>query len=239
MLRKLIFTLAGIFVFGISPLASAAFGGVVFDPRNYRQNLISAVRSVQQVNNQLRQIEHEIRILANQATDLQPLSFSAAGAIDQKLIQIEALIASANSIALSVREMEDSYRASFPEDYTTLSSNASIQQARAQWKMTRIAYKDALLVQAKIVNLVAADREVLQRLLVESQNSIGNLQVAQAGNQLVALQTKQLMQHQLLMASHYRAQDLDRARINDAKAQATARFSAFIGSGTAYRATKK
>lgn len=217
-----------------APQALAQFGGVVFDPKNYKQNLLTAVRTVEQVNNQLRQLDNEIRMLANQADDLTSLPFSAAGAIDAKLLEIETLIRSANSIALSVAEMEAAYRTYFPDDYNGLSNNETVLAARRQWELTRSAYRDALLVQAEVKDLVAADRSTLDQLIDESQSAVGNLQAAQAGNQLAALQTKQLMQHQLMLASQYRAEALERAQATEAREQANARFNHFIGSGDAY-----
>mgnify|MGYP000008789911 CR=1 FL=1 len=90
--------------------AQAQFGnGIVFDPTNYRQNLITAIRNVEQVNNQIRQLENDVRMLANQAEDLTSLEFSAGSIVNQKLAEIEQLIKSANSIALSVTEMEAAY----------------------------------------------------------------------------------------------------------------------------------
>ncbi len=233
-MRKLImFTMVTILSTVTGP-AFAQFGGVVFDPKNYKQNLVTAIRNVQQVNNQLQQIDNEIRILANQAEDLTSLPFSAAGVIDAKLQQIEALIDSANSIALSVTEMDAAYRVYFPDDYDALSNSETIEAARAQWALTRSAYYDALIVQAEVTDLVAADRTTLDQLVTESQASVGNLQAAQAGNQLAALQTKQMMQNQLLLASQYRADALERAQVTEVREQANARFSNFVGSGKGY-----
>ena len=106
MLRKLIIstTMALVLTTGA---AQAQFGSrIVFDPTNYRQNLVTAVRNVQQVNNQLRQLNHEVEMLTNQARDLRNLDYSAAGEIEARLREIELLVANAGSIALSVEEME-------------------------------------------------------------------------------------------------------------------------------------
>ncbi|WP_306253319.1 P-type conjugative transfer protein TrbJ [Parvularcula sp. IMCC14364] len=233
-MRKLI--IIGLFaVLSIQP-AIAQFGnGIVFDPTNYRQNLITAIRNVEQVNNQIRQLENDIRMLANQAEDLTRLDFSAGAIVDQKLAEIEQLIRNANSIAMSVAEMESAYAELYPDDYVVIGRDKAMVAARAQWQAARRAYGDTLLVQAQIADAVNADRSTLDRLITESQTASGNLQVTQAGNQLVALQTKQLMQQQVLIASQYRAEALERARAVDAEEIARARFSKFVGDGTAYK----
>nr|MBA4770810.1 P-type conjugative transfer protein TrbJ [Sphingobium sp.] len=38
--------------------AHAQFGGIVYDPTNYAQNVLTAARSLQQVNNQIQQIQN-------------------------------------------------------------------------------------------------------------------------------------------------------------------------------------
>ena len=52
----------------------------------------------------------------------------------------------------------------------------------------------------------------LHRTAVTSQNAVGNLQAVQAGNQIEAIQTEQLIQMESMMASYYRAEALERAR---------------------------
>ncbi len=226
----------GLLALGVSilPLNAHAFSGIVFDPTNYRQNLITAIRTVQQVNNQISQLNNEVQMLRNQAEDLASLPFSVRGDIDAKLRQIEGLIASANSIAFTVSEMDAQYRLHFPDDYRILTNTETITKAQEQWQMTKKAYHDALLIQAEVKGFVATDRAALDRLVSESQSAIGNLQAAQAGNQLVALQTKQMMQHQLLIASQYRAEALDRAQAQEARERSKARFSNFLSTRTAY-----
>lgn len=219
--------------------ALAQFGnGIVFDPTNYRQNLITAIRNVEQVNNQIAQLENDVRMIANQDEDLASLVFSAGSDIDQKLQQIEMLIRQANSIAKSVGEMEVLYHDLYPDDYEAIGREATIQATREQWRVTRAAFYDTLNIQAQVAQSVNADRAVLDRLIAESQAAQGNLQVTQAGNQLVALQTQQMMQHQLLMASQYRAEALERARTVEAEEIARARFSRFVGDGAAYAGDK-
>jgi metallo-beta-lactamase family protein len=68
----------------------------------------------------------------------------------------------------------------------------------------------------------------LGRLIADSQSAVGNLQVAQAGNQIEALQTEQLMQMEAMMAAHYRAEALERARQLAEAERGRARTRAFL-----------
>ena len=62
----------------------------------------------------------------------------------------------------------------------------------------------------------------------DSQSSVGNLQVLQAGNQIEALQTGQLMQMESMMAAHYRAEALERSRNLAEAARGRARTKSFL-----------
>ena len=56
--------------------AQAQFGfgsGIVFDPTNYSQNVLTAARELQQVNNQLQSLENQATSLINQARNLASL----------------------------------------------------------------------------------------------------------------------------------------------------------------------
>src|SRR3546814_20138642 len=60
-------TVAMLMSVGLPLPARAQFGGIVYDPSNYAQNVLTAARSLQAVNNQIRQIENQAQSLINQA----------------------------------------------------------------------------------------------------------------------------------------------------------------------------
>jgi P-type conjugative transfer protein TrbJ len=89
-------------------------------------------------------------------------------------------------------------------------------------------------MQAKITESIAADLGTLDEIVRESETAIGGLQVAQAGNQLLALQTKQSMHTAELMAVNARADALDRARQLQMEERARIQRTRFIGDGVIY-----
>ena len=105
-----------------------------------------------------------------------------------------------------------------------------VQDATARWSNTYDALKQTLLTQSKIVEAVGSDGITLQTLMASSSGAVGALQAHQAGNQLQALQIKQELQLQTLLAAQARA---DALRIAEQQA-ARERFSRFIGDGRAY-----
>jgi len=50
---------------------------VVFDPNNYAQNVLTAARTLQQINNQITSLQNQTQMLINQAKNLANLPFSS------------------------------------------------------------------------------------------------------------------------------------------------------------------
>ena len=89
-------------------------------------------------------------------------------------------------------------------------------------------------MQAQIAETIRADVATLDQLITESHSAVGDLQVSQAGNQLIALQTKQSMQTAELLAVQYRAEALERARQLQSEERARVHRQRFLGDGAAY-----
>ncbi len=50
-----------------------AHGDIVFDPTNLVQNTLTAIRTLEQINNQINQLQNEAQMLMNQARNLASL----------------------------------------------------------------------------------------------------------------------------------------------------------------------
>ncbi|MGH1421604.1 MAG: P-type conjugative transfer protein TrbJ [Hyphomonas sp.] len=230
--RPLLAAMLCLFTLTAPPASAQLFGGgIVYDPANHTQNILTAVRSLQQINQQIRQLAHEIEMLENMARDLETLPDSIADDILRRMRRIEDLMREADGIGYGVEEIERGYEEIYPEDYgeTPPGHDVLVEEARTRWKQSRTAYRDSLLVTAEVVSSARADSDSLDRLISHSQSSVGNLQVLQAGNQIEALQTEQLMQMEAMMASHYRAEALERARQLAEAERGRARTEAFLG----------
>jgi len=212
-----------------APPASAQW--TVYDPANHIQNIYQAIRSLQEVNQQIQQLTHEIEMLENMARDLEALPNSIADDILRRMRRIEELMREAEGIGYRVEEIEREYEEIYPEDYGAEPPRQAVlvEEARDRWRQSRTAYRDSLTVTAQVVSTARADSDSLDRLIADSQSAVGNLQVAQAGNQIEALQTEQLMQMEAMMAAHYRAEALERARQLAEAERGRARTRAFLG----------
>src|SRR3546814_1510069 len=86
--------------------AHAQFGGIVYDPTNYAQNLLTATRALQQINNQITSLQNEATGLINQARNLTSLPFSSLQQLQQSVQRTQQLLGEAQRIAYNVQRSE-------------------------------------------------------------------------------------------------------------------------------------
>src|SRR3546814_7280496 len=106
--------------------------------------------------------------------------------------------------------------------------------AQARWQQAREALRTAVELQAQMVGQVAGDETTLSDLVDRSQSAVGALQVAQATNQLLALQSRQFLQGQQLQAVQGRAVALEQARTAAIEAQSSEARRRFMTGTAAY-----
>lgn len=229
-LIALTIALAAPAMIGAPAMAQFGFGGVVFDPRNFAQNLLTAARTLRQINNQVQQIQNEIEMLENQARNLERLPDSIADQIKGRLLIVDQLLRSAQGISYRIDEIEGQYEIVYRETYGDSPPPAPVilEKAQAAWRQSREGYKHALQVQASVVQNIRVDMSDLQSVMGQSQGAAGNLQAVQAGNQINAITAGQLMQIQELLAAQYRAEALEQSRLLAEQERGRARLRRFL-----------
>ena len=232
--RMLVAAMTAASLFAAVP-AQAQFGGIVFDPRNYAQNMLTAARTLQQINNQIQSLQNEATMLENMGRNLKRLDFNSFQQISGSLQRIGTLMNQADGIALNVSATNAALSADFPRTVNgTLSTNQTVAQAQAQWLAAMAGWRQTMRVQAQVVQNVQSDAPLLASLVSSSQGAAGALQVSQAANQLAALGIQQQMQLQTMMAAQYRADAIERARQAQALEVARQETQRFIGTADIY-----
>lgn len=89
------------------------------------------------------------------------------------------------------------------------------------------AFEDAMKVQAGIVSNMGGTRTSISTIVGASQSATGALQAAQAGNQLLAIQSQQISDLAAVMSAQGRAEMLGAARAAAAEAEGRERFRRF------------
>ncbi len=211
-------------VTALASTAGPAIGQtVVYDPSNYAQNLLQAGRALQQINNQVTILQNQTQMLLNEARNLTSLPYSAASPIDQ-------------SIARTQQLLNQAFTRSYPQSYPPSTSPQQLAaDAQTRWQNALAGYQDALRVQAGIVQGLDISRIQTSGLLTSSQSATGLLQASQAGNQLIALQTRQLLDLTALIAAQSRAQSLDGARLTASQEQGRTQLNQFLSPGRGYQ----
>ncbi len=215
-----------------SVAAAQIFGGaVVYDPSNHAQNVLQAARALQQLEHQIQQLTHEIQMLEHMARHLESLPVNLAEAmIRDRIRRIEALMRQAEGIGHEVETVERDFEALYPESYgeTAPSQAVLVADARERWRQSRAAYRHTLTVTAGVLENNERDAAALSDLVRESQGAVGQLQATQAGNQISAVTAQQLMQMEAMLAAHYRAEAMERARALAEEERGRARTQSFL-----------
>ena len=208
---------------------------VVFDPANYGQNILTAARALEQINNQIRMLQNQAQSLLNQSRNLTTISFPELQALQQTIQQIDQLMGQAQGIQFRVAGLDQQFRSMFPTSFNAaLTNNQHVIDARSRLDTSMAAYRQTMTVQAQVVENISADQATLAGIVQRSQGAEGALQAQQASNQLLALVAKQQFQIQTLMAAQYRADAIERANRNQAQSDAQGATTKFLGSGNAY-----
>ena len=218
--------------------AHAQFGGVVYDPSNYSQNVLTAARTLEQINNQIRSLQNEAQSLINEAKNLASLPTSTLAELQAQVRATQQLLGNAQRIAYSVQSIDTAFDNRYRGASMSSNDKALVAHARARWEDSVGALEDALKVQAGVVGNLDGSREVMDRLVNASQSASGALQVTQAGNQLLALQARQIADLTALVAAQGRAQALEAAQRAAAQDQAREQLRRFLAPGTGYRPTR-
>jgi P-type conjugative transfer protein TrbJ len=225
-------TLAGaaVAILAASVPAQAQFGsGIVFDPTNYAQNVLTAARELQQINNQIQQIENQATSLINQARNLTSLPMSLVSTITGQIQRTQQLLAQAQRITYSVQSIDQAFTTRYNGATASTSDAQMVANAQESWKTSVAAFEDTLKVQAGVVGNIDGARTTMNSLVTSSQSATGALQATQAGNQLLALQSQQLADLTAAIAAQGRAQALEMARQAQIEADARERFHRFMG----------
>ncbi|TGN86812.1 P-type conjugative transfer protein TrbJ [Bradyrhizobium yuanmingense] len=210
---------------------------IVFDPSNYVQNVLTAARELQQINNQITSLQNEAQMLINQARNLSNLPYSSLQQLQSSIQRTQQLLAQAQRIAYDVQQIDRAFATSYAPVTGSQSSQALITNAQSRWQNSVAALQDALRVQAGVVGNLDTNRVQTSALVTSSQGASGALQATQAGNQILALQAQQLADLTAAVAAQGRAQSLEAAQRASAQDQGREQLRRFLTPGQGYQSS--
>lgn len=209
---------------------------ITFDPSTYAQAVLTATRSLQQINNQITMLQNQAQSLNNQAKNLAALPLSTLSALQQTVNQTRQLMNQAQRIAYSVTQIDQAFSSMYGSVSLAASDSSLISDAKSRWQNTVAGLQDAMRTQATVVGNIGSDQTQMTALVQASQSATGALAATQAGNQLLALQAQQLADLTALLAANGRAQALKDAEAATAAAQGQEQRRRFLSSTGTYTA---
>ena len=218
----------------LAPPASAAW--IVYDPTNYSQNLLSAARALEQINNQITSLQNEAQMLINQARNLASLPYSSLQQIQQSVSRTQQLLSQAQNIAFDVGQIDQAFQSKYANVSLSATDAQLVSDAKERWRNSIGGLQDAMRVQATVVGNIDTNRTEMSQLVGRSQSATGALQAAQAGNQLLALQSQQLSDLTALLAANGRSTALTEAERAAAAEQGRVQRERFLTPGSGYQA---
>jgi type IV secretion system protein TrbJ len=208
---------------------------IVFDPNNYAQNVLTAARELQQINNQITSLQNQAQMLVNQAKNLASLPYSSLQQLEQSIQRTQQLLARAQRISYDIKQIDQAFSTTYAPASANESDQALIANAQARWQNSVAGLQDALRVQATVVGNLDTNRAQMSALISSSQGATGALQASQAGNQLLGLQAQQLADLTAAVAAQGRAQNLEGAQRAVAQDQGREQLRRFLAPGRGYQ----
>jgi type IV secretion system protein TrbJ len=215
--------------------AQFGFGRIVYDPSNYAQNVLTAARTLEQINNQITSLQNEAQMLINQARNLTSLPYSALQQIQQNVSRTQQLLAQAQNIAFDVQNIDQAFQQQYGNVSLSATDAQLVADARDRWQNTVGGLQDAMKVQAGVVGNIDSNRAEMAALVGRSQGATGALQATQAGNQILALQSQQLSDLIAMLAANGRSEALIEAERATAAEQGRVQRERFLTPGSGYQ----
>ena len=215
--------------------AQFGFGRIVYDPSNYAQNVLTAARTLEQINNQIQSLQNEAQMLINQARNLASLPHSSLQQLQQNVQRTQQLLGQAQNLAFEVGQIDQAFQSQYGNVSLSATDAQLVADARGRWENTVGGLQDAMRVQAGVVGNIDSNRAEMAALVGQSQGATGALQATQAGNQLLALQSQQLSDLIALISANGRADALTEAERATAAEQGRIQRERFLTPGTGYQ----
>jgi type IV secretion system protein TrbJ len=208
---------------------------IVFDPNNYAQNVLTAARELQQINNQITSLQNQTQMLINQARNLASLPYSSLQQLERSIQRTQQLLAQAQRIAYDIKQIDRAFSTTYAPASISESDQTLIANAQTRWQNSVAGLQDALRVQAAVVGNLDTNRKEMSALVSSSQGATGALQASQTGNQLLGLQAQQLADLTAAVAAQGRAQNLETAQRIAAQDQGREQLRRFLAPGRGYQ----
>src|SRR4051812_48508384 len=134
MRRLCVLAAASAVALSLAAASPASAQWVVFDPNNYAQNVLTAARELQQINNQITSLQNQAQSLINQTKNLASLPYSSLQQVQSSIQRTQQLLAQAQRIAYDVQQIDRAFSTNYAPATSGQSNQALITNAQSRWQ---------------------------------------------------------------------------------------------------------
>jgi type IV secretion system protein TrbJ len=188
-------------LFSIHFFKKTSYAGIpVSDAANLAQNIIQAIQSINEVKNQLIELENDFK-------NLTTLDYSVVDEISQGMTDMMQIASQIQGLGEGFVEVQSRFEELYPDfdGYGRIDNEVISEHATAWVNENREVLKSSTQVAAHVVGTMESTKYQMTGLAHESQAAIGVLQAIQAGNQMTAILSQQMMKLNSLMSTTVQA----------------------------------
>lgn len=176
---------------------------VVFDPTNYSENLLTAARSLEQIQNQVSQISNQVRMLEDNANMLRSIDIDTSAQLSSQLNQLNNLYSQAGSIIFKTDQFTDKISRLYPDeaDFLNVPDISASADQFIQDQKNLAAY--SAQIHSQVLTGSAQSEQQILSLIHASNSARGQTSAVQAGNQLIGTLAVQLNGMTSSLAAHH------------------------------------
>jgi P-type conjugative transfer protein TrbJ len=204
-MRRVCCCLLALVLAAAAPAAHAQLpvGRLVFDPGNYAQNLLTAARTLEQIQHQIAQLEQQARMLARNPLQLAP-------ELAATVAQARALFQTARGIAFDVKRIAKDLRDLYPDTFAQFDLDTLLALSDRWMAQSRQSLETAMEAEARAAESIAGAKDRIEAALGSSADAEGQTSAVQAGNQLLGVTAGQLAEIHALLIAQGRALESER-----------------------------
>ena len=128
------------------------------------------MRSLEQINNQIRQLQNEAQMLIAMARHLERLDIDILANLNRTLSELTGLAEEAQGLAFEISAVETAFAELYPERQgAETSSDTLAKHARERWEQVRHALDQSMRMQAQVVRSASVDQRLIDTLSAKAR----------------------------------------------------------------------
>lgn len=187
--------------FALPPRQALAL--TVFDPANYSQNLLTAIRTLETIAQNATQISNQVQQIQNQANMLRSIDINTAAQLASQLGILNQEYANAARILYRADQISTQMRELFPDADELYNFPDIAQNARQFVARSRQLGEYSARVHASVLENSPNTQSRVLQLIAASNGATGQTSATQAGNQLLGTLSGQMTEMVAVLSAHH------------------------------------